>query len=269
MTSSATAFTPNVRRAVILAAGMGTRLGLGPDSGTCLPKPLLPVRGVPLLVWVSNALFRAGISRVTLVVGFEGQRIQDFVLSSEHLPPISFDFVWNNEWRRSNGLSLLKARQAVAEPFALLMSDHLFEDRLLRGLLAAPLCHGEVVLAIDRRITEVFDLDDATKVKTDGTRIVAIDKALEDYNAVDCGLFVCRPAIFDALEEALVDGDCSLSDGMRLLAAKGRFRAHDIGDAFWQDVDTPEMLAHAERQLFTQEAAGLAGGGLHCVDEGD
>jgi 1L-myo-inositol 1-phosphate cytidylyltransferase len=238
-----------IRRAVILAAGMGTRLGLGPDSGRELPKPLLPIGGHPLLVWVSRALARCGIERVTLVVGYEGQRLVDFVRTPNRLPPLAYDFVWNDEWQRSNGLSLLKAKDAVREPFVLLMSDHLFEDRLLRGLLAAALGPGEVLLAVDRRIDAIFDLDDATKVRTDGDRIVAIDKRLDRFDAVDCGLFACRPEVFGALAAALVDGDCSLSDGMRQLAAEGRFRAHDIGDAFWQDVDTPEMFAHAERSL--------------------
>jgi len=59
-------------------------------------------------------------------------------------------------------------------------------------------------------------------------------------------MFMCSPALFDRLESATRDGNCSLSDGMRQLAAEGRFRALEIGDAQWQDVDTPEALAHAE-----------------------
>ncbi len=42
------------------------------------------------------------------------------------------------------------------------------------------------------------------------------------------------------------DGDCSLADGVRLMASDGKVRAIDIGEAWWQDVDTPEMHAHAE-----------------------
>jgi NDP-sugar pyrophosphorylase family protein len=53
---------------------------------------------------------------------------------------------------------------------------------------------------------------------------------------------LCTPAIFTALEQATVNGNCSLSDGMRILAAKRKLRAFDIGDAIWQDVDTPEAL---------------------------
>ena len=45
------------------------------------------------------------------------------------------------------------------------------------------------------------------------------------------------------------DGNCSLSDGMRQLAAERRLRALEIGEAHWQDVDTPEALAHAEAVL--------------------
>ena len=71
---------------------------------------------------------------------------------------------------------------------------------------------------------------------------------LQEYDAIDTGAFLCSRIIFEYLRRAQQDGDCSLSDGMRLLAADGKASAIDIGDAWWQDVDTPEMLARAEEE---------------------
>ena len=62
--------------------------------------------------------------------------------------------------------------------------------------------------------------------------------------------------LFETLELVMKNGDCSLSDGMRRLAAQRRFHAFDIGNAEWQDVDTPEALAHAET-MFAGAPAGL------------
>ncbi len=92
----------------------------------------------------------------------------------------------------------------------------------------------------------VFDLDDATKVKCEADHIVDIGKDLARYDALDTGMFLCSPALFDRLESAKRDGSCSLSDGMRQLAREQKLRAFDIDDAHWQDVDSPEALAHAE-----------------------
>ncbi len=242
----------DVKRAVILAAGMGTRLGLGPGSEDRRPKPLVELGGRPLLVWVVEALVRAGIRHVTIVVGWHGEAIAAF-LAGHPIAGADIDLVWNDAWRKKNGVSLLTARSAVREPFVLLMSDHIFEDRLLLGLISAPLAEGDVVLAVDRGVEQVFDIDDATKVHTDGAvHGRQIGKQLGDYDAVDCGLFLCQPAVFDALGAAAAsspDGDCSLSDAMQRLADDGHLRVHDIEGAFWQDVDTPEMFTYAEENL--------------------
>jgi NDP-sugar pyrophosphorylase family protein len=55
--------------------------------------------------------------------------------------------------------------------------------------------------------------------------------------------------MFDYLRRAVKDDDCSLADGVRLMAADGKVQAIDIEDAWWQDVDTPEMLARAEEEV--------------------
>jgi dTDP-glucose pyrophosphorylase len=63
-------------------------------------------------------------------------------------------------------------------------------------------------------------------------------------------VFCVTPALLAALEDVRVErGDCSLTDGVRKLAERGRARVADIPGGFWQDVDTPEDRAHAERML--------------------
>jgi len=124
------------------------------------------------------------------------------------------------------------------------MGDHLFRSSILDSLLASA-DPARLNLAIDLKIASIFDLDDAMKVRTEGNRLVAIGKNLEDYNAIDTGIFICPETIFDYLQRVLRNDDCALADGVRLMAEEGNALATDIGDAWWQDVDTPEMLARA------------------------
>ena len=114
---------------------------------------------------------------------------------------------------------------------------------------------GEVILAVDPKLERMFDLDDATKVRRDGDHIVDIGKEIASYDAFDTGMFLCSPELFDVLESVKKNGNCTLSDGMRLLGQNGRLRAFDVEDASWQDVDTPEALAYAE-SIFPSSSAG-------------
>ena len=126
------------------------------------------------------------------------------------------------------------------------MADHIFAFRIARALLQQPFVDDEVILVVDYKVDGVFDLEDAMKVRTQGNHIVDIGKNLGRYDALDTGMFLCSPVLFHKLESAKKNGDCSLSDGMRQLAREQKLKAFDIGDAHWQDVDSPEALAHAE-----------------------
>ncbi|RMG95110.1 MAG: nucleotidyltransferase [Deltaproteobacteria bacterium] len=235
------------RTGVVLAAGFGSRLRAD-DPGRL--KPLAEVAGRPLMLRTLSTLERAGCDRVVIVVGFEGERIAAAVRDA-YEGPLPLTFVENARYDLANGVSVLTARDEVTSPeFVLTMADHVFSDRVADLAKATQPPDRGAALLVDRRIDKVFDLDDATKVRTEGGRIVEIGKHLSNYDAVDTGLFVATDGLFDALDAVYAArGDASLSEGIAALAREGRMRAVDIGDGFWQDVDTPEMLAHAEMRL--------------------
>jgi 1L-myo-inositol 1-phosphate cytidylyltransferase len=232
--------------AVILAAGVGKRLkGI---SGK-LPKPLIPLVGVPILIRVMLLAQEAGIRQFIIVTGYGADQIHNAVTE---YPAITAEvsFVHNPEYAtRGIGASALCSSDAVDGSFAILMGDHLFEVDTLRRLLRLPIDADQCVLAIDRKIDDVFDLDDATKVSEQDGRIVDIGKNLTDYNAIDTGMFLCTPIFFDTLKARASLGDDGISDAVLAIAAEGRMLTFDILDAYWQDVDTPAMQDAALRHL--------------------
>jgi len=165
----------------------------------------------------------------------------------EHRAKLSFFL--NDEYEKPNGTSVLKARDFVRGPTLLLMSDHLWSPRLLESVTSYPVAERESVLGVDYRIDACFDLEDATKVQVQDDHIERIGKELGDYNALDTGLFLITPALIEALDAVNGPEGCSLSQGIAMLAAKGRMKAADVGDASWIDVDTPEAQAEAERLI--------------------
>jgi 1L-myo-inositol 1-phosphate cytidylyltransferase len=230
-----------VNQCLILAAGNGTRIRA--VSGG-LPKPLVDFRGKPILEHVIRRAHQAGIDRFVIVVGYRSDLIRSWLEGCSL--GVSVTLVENPAYHKANGISALKARNEIQDNFLLLMADHIFEPETARALLQRPLGSDEVILAVDPNVDRIFDLDDATKVRRDGEHIVDIGKGIAHYDALDTGMFLCSPALFDRLESVTKDGNCSLSDGMRQLARERRLRALEIGEGQWQDLDTPEALAHAE-----------------------
>ena len=232
--------------ALILAAGNGSRIASRSGEG---PKPLVTLNGKTLLEHVMSGARDAGIERFVIVVGYRGEAIKEWY-ASHPLPGVKVAWIENPDFRKDNGISVLCAKKLIHENFLLLMADHVFEAETARSLLGQSLGKDEVILAVDRNIGAIFDIDDATKVRLEHDRIVEIGKMLENYNALDTGMFLCSEAIFGWLEKAAVNGNCSLSDGLRLMAAQGKFKGCDIGDAHWQDVDTPAALDYVT-QIFS------------------
>lgn len=235
----------NMKRAIVLAAGTGSRL----VNGEARPKPLKPVAGVPLLVRILRALQDEGIREAVIVIGHQGELLREALLAEPSLE-LSLTFVQNDRYMLKNGVSLLAARAHVVEGTLLTMADHLYSPEIVRRLRAMDLPRGGSALAVDYDIDRCFDIDDATKVVVEQGRIADIGKEIPAYNAIDTGVFRIGPELVDELARLHeANGDCSLSEGVRALSARGLFHACDAGDARWIDVDTPAALQQAEAMI--------------------
>ena len=117
---------------LILAAGMGKRLkSLTQNNTKCMVK----VNGVTLIERVLHQLDGLNLSRIVIVIGYEGQKLIDYINTLEVCTPICY--VNNPIYDKTNNIySLALAKEyLVKEDTLLLESDLIFEDDVLRLLL--------------------------------------------------------------------------------------------------------------------------------------
>ncbi len=231
-----------VRDAVILAAGNGDRF----KSSHRESKLLHPVLGQPLILRTLETAAAAGLTDLTVVLGYRAEQVRA-VIERHRIPGVTLHFAVNPDWDLENGVSAFAARNVCrARRFALLMGDHLFEPSVLEQLVSTAVKPSDSVLGIDTSTTDPEIVAEATKVRLTGDRIVAIGKHLTRWDAIDTGLFLFTPSLFDALEEAIDAGETTLSAGVQRLAAAGLMRGVDLGPSSWCDIDTVDDLRLAE-----------------------
>ncbi len=236
--------------ALIVAAGYGSRLREVSPS-----KPLTPVHGVALIERVLRAAIAGGVTDVTVVTGHEAERLERHLALAAATIGVPLRCVRTTDWSLPNGHSVLTGAQAIgARRHLLMMADHLVDPALVAQVAAAP--DAALTLGVDRRLDNpLVDLDDVTRVATDGDRIVAIGKHLADYDCFDTGVFAVDGRFHDALRASIAAGGAgSISAGVEALAQQGLARVCDIGDTWWLDVDDPRALALAEDAMASRDA---------------
>ena len=232
-------------KALIISAGRGARMQ---QHTSALPKPLLELLGLKLIERVILSCREAGIRDFLIVIGYRGEQIKKELGNGEKYG-VKIEYLENSDWEKGNGRSVLVAQEHLKEKFLLLMSDHIFDPSVLNLLLNQPISNDECLLAVDRKPPNYIDVDEATKVKLEKERIVAIGKNLAEFDGLDCGVFLCTPTIFSALKESIKRGDDTLSGGIAILAQKGKMKACPIDGHFWIDIDTPSDLSLAEKVM--------------------
>ena len=235
-----------IMKCLIIAAGKGIRLRQQGDS-----KPLIPILGLPLIERVIRTAMEAGTDDFFVVTGYQEELIRSFLVSLTDRLGCSITPIFNEDWEKGNGLSVLKAKEYLQKPFLLLMADHLFDPSIARELMALTLSHGEIALGVDGNThSSSVNMEDVTRVKTRDDKILDIGKSLSDFNGFDTGIFLCTTGIFNALERSTKqDGDATLSMAVRILAAEGKAKTFEISGRFWIDVDDPPALRRAENSI--------------------
>lgn len=119
----------------MLAAGMGKRLGKYTDNQT---KCMVKVGGVTLLERTVDAIKEAGIKRFVIVVGYESEKLINFVKT--HITGIDIEFVHNKDYALTNNVySLYLAKDHLSQDDTILLeSDIVYEKRLIREMVECP-----------------------------------------------------------------------------------------------------------------------------------
>jgi len=244
-------------KAVILAAGRGSRLI---PLTNIIPKPLLRIKDRPLIVNSIQTLYEVGIKKIALVVGFKGDTILEET-AHLNLSDLEIQHIFCEEWERGNGISLFYSREFIGkDDFILLMSDHILDKEILEKLLEIEKKEKDFVACIahvkinPRTKSEYLKkvIEESTKIlKNEKNEVLRFGKKLKDFNGIDIGAFLCKPKVFEALEELKKEKkEVTVTDCMNRLIEKGnRIIGCDVTGHFWKDVDTLEDITVIEESI--------------------
>lgn len=187
----------SIRRAIILSAGQGKRLSPLTDRR---PKCLIEFAGRTMLGWQLHRLAAAGVTEVVVVTGF-GANLVDAEIARIAEPGLTVRTLFNPFYALADNLaSCWLARWELNDHVLLLNGDTLFETEVARRLIAAP--PAEITVTIDRKPT--YDSDDM-KVLTEGSRLMAIGKSIEAYDAESIGFIRFSPEGAERFHHAIDD----------------------------------------------------------------
>ena len=235
----------SISRAVVLAAGRGTRMR---DLTNELPKPMIAVRGKPILQHIVEGLRGAGVKRVLVVVGYRADVVRQALGDGSALE-VEIEYVVQ-EMQDGTGKVVELARDFVGrDPFVLAYGDIIADPSNYQRLVRLE-PDVEAIVSVKQNedvskggavfLNQQFELIDLREKPQPG------EPTSPWYNA---GLYAFRPGIFDftARLERSPRGEFELTDAIRALAQSGKkVRALELsGD--WFDVRDPEVLAQLNR----------------------
>ncbi len=241
-------------KAIILAAGVGRRLG-GAGPGDHPPKALLDFGGRSLLARHVGFLRDCGVADVTVVVGYQAEKIR---AALDSLPDgQAVQTVANSDFRSGSVVSLATAEGALraGRPTVLMDADVLYDHRMLSRLVgsAKPNC-----LLLDKAIEPG---DEPVKLCISGGQIVDFHKKPQvdhEWHGESVGFFRFAPKVASELADrargyvnagkSQLEYEEAIRD-MILAASPGTFGYEDVSDLPWIEIDFQTDVDKARAQV--------------------
>ncbi|MEP6822654.1 MAG: sugar phosphate nucleotidyltransferase [Chthoniobacterales bacterium] len=230
-----------ITKAVLLAAGRGTRMR---ELTSEIPKPMLKVRGRPILQHIIEGLRGAGVTDFLIIVGWRAEVVRDFLGDGSSLE-VRISYETQVQQDGTGKVVQLARTFCGTDAFVLSYGDILIEaDNYER--LTSPSADTEAIISVKKNqdvskggavfLNENFEMTDLREKPQPG------EPTSPWYNA---GVYAFRPSIFDFISrlERSPRGEFELTDAIRALAQSGqKVQALELtGD--WADVRDPEILA--------------------------
>jgi UDP-N-acetylglucosamine diphosphorylase / glucose-1-phosphate thymidylyltransferase / UDP-N-acetylgalactosamine diphosphorylase / glucosamine-1-phosphate N-acetyltransferase / galactosamine-1-phosphate N-acetyltransferase len=236
-----------IDKAVILAAGRGTRMR---ELTAELPKPMMKVRGKPVLQHIMEGLRDAGIDDLLLVVGYRADAVREFFGDGSRYK-VTIQYATQTV-QDGTGRVVDLARDFVSNrPFILAYGDILVDPANYEHLVDLPDDVG-AMLTVTRGedvskggavfVNAQMDVLDLREKPKPG------EPTSPWYNA---GLYAFRPSIFDFTPKLKPSprGEYELTDAICDLAHSGKkVKALELTGE-WADVRDPEILARLNSRL--------------------
>jgi dTDP-glucose pyrophosphorylase len=233
--------TTKIDKAVILAAGRGTRMR---ELTNDLPKPMIEVRGKPVLQHIVEGLRDAGIREFLMIVGYRADAVRKFFADGSRCY-VAIQYTTQTV-QDGTGRVVDLVRDFVGNrPFILAYGDILVDPRNYKRLIDLP-DDVEAILTVTRGedvskggavfLSSEMDLLDLREKPKPG------EPTSPWYNA---GLYAFRPSIFyfTAKLKPSPRGEYELTDAIRDLAHSGKKAKALELTGEWADVRDPEILA--------------------------
>lgn len=232
---------PLITKAVLLAAGRGTRMRQLTED---LPKPMLLVRGQPVSLHILEGLRAAGITDFLFIVGYRADAVQKFFGDGSRFG--SRIRYATQVVQDGTGKVLELGRGFTTDSAFILSYGDILIDPINYRRLAAPTDDVEAMISVRRNedvsqggavfLNERFELTDLREKPKPG------EPTSPWYNA---GVYTFRPSIFDFIAKLKRSprGEFELTDAIRDLALSGKkVQALELTGE-WADVRDPEVLA--------------------------
>ena len=239
--------TTKIDRAVILAAGRGTRMR---ELTNDVPKPMIEVRGKPVLQHIVQGLRDAGVGRLLIIVGYHAEAVRNFFGDGQR-HNVDIEYATQTVQDGTGRVVNLARDFTLESPFILSYGDILISPVNYKRVVDLP-SDVEAIITVTRSedvskggavfLNDEMHLVDLREKPKPG------EPTSPRYNA---GLYAFRPSIFDftAKLKPSPRGEYELTDAIRDLAQSGKkVKALELTGE-WADVRDPEILEKLNSKL--------------------